>query len=130
MALNLAGNVWEWTADWYAPTYGAPWAVTDPTGPMEGTGRVQRGGGYTEEDPLVFRSAFRAQMEPDMKLPDVGFRCVAPEVDHAEQLHEVSFQRTASLEGWKGQQSDWQIKNGVAKAPEAGGALIWDDASY
>jgi sulfatase modifying factor 1 len=130
MVQNLAGNVWEWTSDWYAPSYGAPGDTSNPSGPETGTGRVQRGGGYTEEDPLVFRSAFRAQMAPDMKLPDVGFRCVAATIDHPAQRAEVSFQRVLDLSHWSGDLDAWVVQGGVLRAKEAGGELRWRDETF
>jgi formylglycine-generating enzyme required for sulfatase activity len=73
---GLAGNLWEWTADWYQPEAYAAASRRDPTGPPSGEARVQRGGGWTTEDPAELRAAARASLDPSSQLDDVGFRCV------------------------------------------------------
>ena len=72
-ALDMAGNVLEWTADWYgARTAGAS---TNPHGPKEGTGRVIRGGGWYNVDAFGVRGAIRNVLEPAHRSTYLGLRC-------------------------------------------------------
>jgi formylglycine-generating enzyme required for sulfatase activity len=70
---DLAGNVWEWVADWHGRYPGG--VVTDPRGARTGTARVLRGGSWVNDDALWMRSAFRFWGRPTLRSSDVGFRC-------------------------------------------------------
>jgi formylglycine-generating enzyme required for sulfatase activity len=73
--LNMAGNVWEWVADWYgAKTYDASAGATDPTGPPQGTQRMMRGGSYGFGSRQA-RITHRDAGEPTASGSGLGFRC-------------------------------------------------------
>ena len=72
---DKAGNVWQWTNDWYG-TYSTT-AATDPSGPSSGTGRVIRGGSWSSGASSL-RSANRGYYSPDLRYYFSGFRSVRP----------------------------------------------------
>lgn len=74
-ALDLAGNVWEWCADWYTEGYYRTSPLVDPKGPASGIDRIQRGGAW-DVDAYVLRAAFRDSLAPGSRLSGTGFRPV------------------------------------------------------
>ena len=75
---DVAGNVWEWTADWFDADYYKMSLKSNPPGAANGTERTMRGGSFlcAENFCTNYRVAGRSHSSPETGLNNVGFRCV------------------------------------------------------
>lgn len=75
-ALDMAGNVWEWTNDWSQYDYYSGSPYNNPTGPVTGTYKVVRGGIWAY-DWVFLRTAYRFGYNPADEYFQIGFRCAS-----------------------------------------------------
>ncbi len=71
---DTLGNVREWTADWYGPSYYQLKVRDNPKGPPEGERRVERGGAFFLPQRGV-TTTIRYNHPPHFRLYFLGFRC-------------------------------------------------------
>ncbi len=80
-ALDMAGNVAEWVADWFGVDYYSHPPASNPLGPASGQYRVWRGGSWANTSTESLRTYYRTGNLPTDYSAGLGFRCardVAP----------------------------------------------------
>ena len=71
---DMAGNVLEWTADWFVSNYYSFAPYKNPKGARFGTTRVVRGGSWVEGSRML-RTSARKGILPTLRASNIGFRC-------------------------------------------------------
>ncbi|MGQ0667276.1 MAG: formylglycine-generating enzyme family protein [Nitrospiraceae bacterium] len=71
---HMAGNVAEWTQDWFGFDYYAYMPERNPPGPTSGRYKSLRGGSW-KSNPIMLRTATRNGSPPDQRSATIGFRC-------------------------------------------------------
>ncbi len=71
---DIAGNVWEWTSDYYEREWYARSPSKNPMGPETGQYRVIRGGSWADVVKYLTCS-YRSWARPLERSPNIGIRC-------------------------------------------------------
>lgn len=73
---DMAGNVWEWVADWYSSQYYFLEPLYNPRGPSRGVMKVRRGGAWSDSVKAM-KAGYRDWSYPfSRSYSDIGFRCI------------------------------------------------------
>ena len=79
---DMHGNVYEWNHDWYDKSYYSKSEFVDPRGPVEGSGRILRGGGFQSGWEGGHNwSGMRCVVLPSFHNGETGFRVAVSVAD-------------------------------------------------
>jgi formylglycine-generating enzyme required for sulfatase activity len=74
---DMVGNVYEFLNDWYSWNYYQVSPDSNPTGPLTGTRKVRRAGGFGSWGNIL-RVVARVPTDPALSVNYIGIRCVYP----------------------------------------------------
>ncbi len=75
---NMAGNVYEWCADWYDSQAYERYKKGDLIQTATGSERLLRGGSWDHNYTYYFCCADRSYCYPELRVSFLGFRCIRP----------------------------------------------------
>lgn len=75
--LDMVGNVWEWTNDWYLSNYYSVSPYNNPSGPENGIYKVMRGGDFAHGENYMRVANRYPQFGPEFSSFYIGFRCAS-----------------------------------------------------